>query len=123
MHKQTRSHAGAAFLSYLAGSVLIFGRGVLVHPASSYIGQGPDPQVYIWFLAWWAHALSHHLNPLLPKVVWAPSGGNLAWACDFPLAACLLYPVTRLWGPIVSFRCFGPLRIGLLRPFTIAAAT
>src|SRR5580704_6991822 len=92
----------AAFLSYLALSVLIFGRGVLAHPTDAYIGQGPDPQVYIWFLAWWAHAISHHLNLFFPTVVWAPSGGNLAWACDFPLAACLLYPITRIWGPIVS---------------------
>lgn len=92
----------AAFVSYLALSVLIFGRGVLAHPANVYLGQGPDAQQYIWFLAWWAHAISHRLNPLLVRLVWVPSGANLAWATDFPLAACLLYPITRLWGPIVS---------------------
>jgi hypothetical protein len=92
----------AAFVSYLALSVLIFGRSVIAHPTTVYIGQGPDTQQYIWFMAWWAHAISHHLNPFLTTVAWAPSGGNLAWACDFPLAACLLYPVTRLWGPVVS---------------------
>ena len=91
-----------AFLSYLALSVLIFGRGVLAHPSSAYLGRGPDAQQYIWFIAWWAHAISHHLNPFLTTVVWAPSGGNLAWATDFPLAASLLYPLTRLWGPILS---------------------
>jgi hypothetical protein len=93
--------AAGAFLSYLALSILIFGRGVLVHPASAYIGRGPDPQLYIWFQAWWAYAISHHLNPFLTTAIWAPSGVNLAWATDFPLATYLLYPVTRLYGPIV----------------------
>src|SRR5438105_3730620 len=79
----------AAFVSYLALSVLIFGRGVLAHPANVYLGQGPDAQQYIWFMAWWAHAISHRLNPLLVTLVWVPSGANLAWATDFPLAACL----------------------------------
>jgi hypothetical protein len=94
--------AAGAFLSYLALSLLFFGRGVLAHPASVYLGRGPDPQLYIWFQAWWAHAISHHLNPFLTTAVWAPSGVNLAWTTDFPLATCLLYPITRIWGPIVA---------------------
>jgi len=49
-----------------------------------------------------AYAISHHLNPFLTTAVWAPSGVNLAWATDFPLATLLLYPITRLYGPIVS---------------------
>jgi hypothetical protein len=94
--------AGRAFLSYLALSVLFFGRGVLADPAASYIGRGPDAQAYVWFLAWFAYAISHRLNPLLTTVVWVPSGANLTWTTNFPLAAGLLYPVTRLYGPIVS---------------------
>jgi hypothetical protein len=94
--------AAGAFLSYLALSLLIFGRGVVAHPTTAYLGRGPDPQLYIWFQAWWAHALSHHLNPFVTTAVWAPSGVNLAWSTDFPFATCLLYPITRLYGPIVS---------------------
>jgi hypothetical protein len=94
--------AVSAFLSYLAVSLLIFGRGVLANPASVYLGRGPDAQQYIWFLAWWAHAISHHVNPFLTTAIWAPSGANMAWTTDFPLAACLLYPITRLWGPIAA---------------------
>src|ERR1700682_4838667 len=95
-------YAAGAFLSYLALSVLFFGRGVLTHPASVYLGRGPDAQQYIWFIAWWAHAVSHRLNPFLTSAVWAPSGANLAWTTDFPLASCLLYPITLGWGPIAS---------------------
>lgn len=94
--------AAAAFLSYLALSLLFFGRGAFAHPASTYVGRGPDVQQYIWFLAWWARAISHRLNPFLTTLVWAPSGVNLAWTTDFPLAGGLLYPITRLWGPIAA---------------------
>jgi hypothetical protein len=94
--------AAGALLSYMGLSLVFFGRGVVLHPASIYIGKGPDPQQYIWFLAWWAHAITHHLNPLRTSSVWVPWGANLAWTTDFPLAACLLYPITRAWGPIVS---------------------
>ncbi len=94
--------AAGAFLSYLALSLLIFGRGLLADPATAYLGRGPDALANIWFFAWWAHAIAHHLNPFETTAVWAPSGVNLAWTTTFPLASCLLYPVTRLYGPIVS---------------------
>jgi hypothetical protein len=94
--------AVGALLSYLALSVLFFGRGLLAHPTTVYIGLGPDPQQHIWFMAWWAHAISYHLNPFLTTAIWAPPGVNLAWTTDFPLATVLLYPITRLCGPTVS---------------------
>jgi hypothetical protein len=95
--------AAGAFLLCLALSVLIFGRAVIAHPATVYVGRGPDPQLYIWFMAWWAHAISHGVNPFLTSVIWAPSGVNLAWTANMPLAAWLVYPVTRGFGPIVSY--------------------
>ena len=94
--------AAAAFVSYMTLSLLIFGRGLLANPADAYLGRGPDALLNIWFFAWWAHAISHHLNPFLTTAIWAPSGVNIAWTTNFPLASCLLYPVTRLYGPIVS---------------------
>ena len=95
--------AAGAFLLYLVLSLLIFGRAVIGHPQTVYLGRGPDPQLYIWFMAWWAHAISHGLNPFLTNVIWAPSGVNLAWTANMPLAAWLVYPVTRGAGPIVSY--------------------
>jgi hypothetical protein len=94
--------AAGAFLSYLAFSLLIFGRGLLAHPPAFYLGRGPDALANIWFFAWWAHAIAHHANPFETASVWAPSGVNLAWTTTFPLASCLLYPVTRLYGAIVA---------------------
>jgi hypothetical protein len=95
--------AAGAFLVYLALSLLAFGRAIAGHPASVYVGRGPDPQLYIWFMAWWAYAISHSVNPFLTNVIWAPSGVNLAWTANMPLAAWLVYPVTRVFGPIVSY--------------------
>jgi hypothetical protein len=95
--------AAEAFLLYLALSLLIFGRAIVGHPASVYVGRGPDPQLYIWFMAWWAYAISHGVNPFLTDVIWAPSGINLAWTANMPLEACLVYPITRAFGPIVSY--------------------
>ncbi len=95
--------AAGAFLVYLTLSLLIFERAVIGHPATGYVGRGPDPQLYIWFMGWWAHAISHGLNPFLASVIWAPSGVNLAWTANMPLAAWLVYPITRGFGPIVSY--------------------
>ena len=95
--------AAGAFLRYLVLSVLIFGRAIVEHPASVYVGRGPDPQLYIWFMAWWAYAISHGVNPFLTSVIWAPSGVNLAWTANMPLAAWLVYPITRICGPIVAY--------------------
>jgi hypothetical protein len=95
--------AAGAFLVYLALSMLIFGRAIVGHLASVYVGRGPDPQLYIWFMGWWAYAISHGVNPFLTSVIWAPSGVNLAWTANMPLAAWLVYPITRIFGPIVSY--------------------
>ena len=94
--------AATAFVSYLSLSLLIFGRGLLANPAGAYLGRGGDALLNIWFVGWWSHAISHHLNPFMTTAIWAPEGVNIAWTTNFPLASCLLYPITRLFGPIVS---------------------
>ncbi len=95
--------ASSVFLLYLALSILIFGRAIIAHPTASYIGRGPDPQLYIWFIAWWAHSIANWNNPLLTGAIWAPGGVNLAWTANMPLAAIAVYPITRLFGPIAAY--------------------
>jgi len=95
--------ASSVFLFYLALSVLIFGRAIVAHPTTWYIGRGPDPQLYIWFIAWWAHSIANWNNPLLTGAIWAPGGVNLAWTTNMPLAAIAVYPITRLFGPIAAY--------------------
>jgi len=85
-------------------SVLLFGVRVLPHPGRLYVGGlTTDPQVFIWSLAWWPHALLHGENPFVTSEVWAPVGVNLAWAQTAPALALALSPLTYLAGPVVSY--------------------
>ena len=91
------------FLAYQALSLFIFGGPALRHPADCYTGMGTDPTIHMWCLTWWPYALSHHLNPFLTKVVWAPTGVNLTWADSMAGLSLLGWPITWAWGPVVSW--------------------
>lgn len=95
----------AVFAAFAAISVALFGQPVLGDPTHRFIGNPvwPDPDFFIWAMAWWPHALSHGLNPLWTHAVWAPHGYNLAWATGAPGPSLLMWPVTALWGPVASY--------------------
>jgi hypothetical protein len=93
----------AAFFVYLVFSMLFFGRAVGGGLSSFYVGDGPDPPQSIWFLAWWAHALANRINPLFTRALWAPSGFNLSWTTNIPLAAWLMLPVTHALGAVATY--------------------
>jgi hypothetical protein len=97
-----RQALGAFFL-YLGLSVLFFGRGLIGHFSTWYIGRGPDSAAFIWFLDWWAYAATHRVNPFLTKLLFAPVGVNLAWATTIPLAGWFAVPITSAFGPIVTY--------------------
>ncbi len=85
-------------------SVLFFGVRVLAHPGRVYVGGlTTDPQVLIWSLAWWPHAILHAQNPLVTKEIWVPEGVNLAWTQTAPALALALAPLTLAAGPIVAY--------------------
>lgn len=88
---------------YLGLSVLFFGRSLLGHPTERYLGAGADPSQFMWYLRWWPYALAHHLNPFLPRVIWAPTGVDIAWAASIPLPSLLAYPLTATIGLIPTF--------------------
>src|SRR5215469_14917657 len=95
-----RHHLGALLL-YLYASVLFFGRGVIAHPGSYYIGTGPDPSQFIWYLVWWPWAILHRLNPVYTNAVWSPTGFNLMWSTSIPGPSLAFAPITYMFGPIV----------------------
>lgn len=94
---------GLALLLYLGLSVAYFGWPVLTDPRHYTVGSGVDPDLFVWFLAWWPHAVAHGLNPFHTTLVWAPDGLNLAWTTSIPTGALLLAPVTLAFGPVVAF--------------------
>lgn len=74
-----------------------------VSPSTRTIGSGGDGPDFVWFLAWMAFALEHHLNPLFTTYMNAPRGVNLAWQTPAPLITLLASPLTVWLGPLVAY--------------------
>src|ERR1700722_12875420 len=70
-----------AFLVYLAISVFWY-RSVVAHLGSNCAcGLSVDPgdsADFVWWFAWFVHALGHGLPLMHPTVIWTPTGINLA---------------------------------------------
>jgi hypothetical protein len=72
--RTTLTYLGALAI-FAALSTVIFGSPLITRGFSAYrLGDtvAGDPQIYIWGLAWYPHALSHGLDPLQTAAVWAP---------------------------------------------------
>jgi hypothetical protein len=93
----------AALAGYCLLSFLYFGLPVASHPGGSYIGNGSDPEIFIWSFAWWPHAMLHGQNPFHTHAIWAPEGYNLAWATSVPGLALAFAPLTLVAGPVVAY--------------------
>ncbi len=76
---------------------------MLRHFRRDLIGGGSDPQLFVWSLGWWPHAVIHGLNPFVTHVLWAPHGSNLVWTTSVPGLALLLAPVTLAAGPGAAY--------------------
>jgi hypothetical protein len=92
---------------YLALSIVLFGLPVIGHLSSHIIAYDPgDPSVYMFFFAWWPHALLHGLNPFITHAILYPQGYNLEWAASSPLLSIVLAPITLAFSPAVSWNVF-----------------
>jgi hypothetical protein len=97
-----RPPAAVALGAYLAAAGLMFGLPMIEH-GGRIIGYGSDPQIFVWALAWWPHALLHGLDPINTRAIYYPEGLDLAHGAMVPAAAILLWPVTAILGPIGSY--------------------
>ncbi|MGA2008934.1 MAG: hypothetical protein ABSH51_00155 [Solirubrobacteraceae bacterium] len=89
---------------YAALSLVLFGGPVVGHLDSRIIASDTiDSSQFMWFFAWWPHALLHGLNPFVTHVMFVPSGFNLTWSTAMPGPAILLSPVTLAFGPAVTW--------------------
>jgi hypothetical protein len=100
---RSRLEGLGALLAFLVISIGYFGAPVLAHPSKNLVGFGTDPGVFVWFFAWWPHALGHGLNPFITHAVWAPAGFNLAGTTAVPGPSLVALPLTEAFGPIVAF--------------------
>jgi hypothetical protein len=85
-------------------SLALFGGSVLGHFGSRIIAADQiDSSQFMWFFAWWPHAIVHGLNPFISHAMFAPEGVNLTWSAAMPGPSILLAPVTLTAGPVVSW--------------------
>lgn len=66
-------------------------------------GQGTDPFAFLWFLAWWPHAVEAHLSLLMTNLVWYPVGVSLPWVTSIPALSLIFAPLTAAAGPVVTY--------------------
>jgi hypothetical protein len=89
---------------YALLSLLLFGVPVLGHLGSRIVASDSlDSSAFMWFLAWWPHALLHGLNPFVTHAMFVPEGFNLTWAAAMPGPSVVLSPVTLAFGPVVTW--------------------
>lgn len=93
-----------AFAIYLAVFIAVYARPVLRNlSAPNLLQYFTDPNFYIWSLQWWPYAVGHGINPLFSGQIGAPQGYSLAWASTAPSVGLLMWPVTAVFGVLVSY--------------------
>ncbi|HVA83356.1 MAG TPA: hypothetical protein VNF28_00495 [Candidatus Binataceae bacterium] len=102
-----------ALALYFVLAALFFARGLEGRWSTAYIGKGVDPQLLMWLVAWWPHALSHGLNPLYTRAAWAPDGVNLAWSTCMPLVSLPAVPLVLTMGPVFTYNLACVVAVGL----------
>lgn len=91
-------------LLYGGLALLVWGPWVLDDPSSKLLAANDlDPSAYLWFFAWWPHALLNGLDPFYSDLIFVPDGYNLAWVTSMPGPSLLLSPVTLALGPEITF--------------------
>jgi hypothetical protein len=98
-----RFQTASALVIYSATSLFFFGMPLMGHFAHRFIGDRADPMIQMWGLAWWPYALTSRIDPVFTRVLWPPTGYNLAWANTIPGPSIVLCPITWLLGPVVSY--------------------
>ncbi|MEU1688713.1 hypothetical protein [Micromonospora sp. NPDC005707] len=109
--ERRRRHDLSVALVYLAGAVLVTGRGWLdVH--GRLLGSRPSDQGFNeWMLAYAAHAVTHLENPFFTTLQNAPDGVNLMTNVGMQLPGLVLTPVTVLFGPPAAYLVFVTLNL------------
>jgi len=93
-----------AFAIYLTLFLVVYGRAVLRQLGAPELLQFfTDPNFYIWSVGWWPYAVGHGINPLFSASIGAPHGYSLGWATTTPAVGLLMWPVTAVFGVLVSF--------------------
>ena len=82
-------------------SIVLVDHGVSI--TRNLSGQGTDPFAFLWFLAWWPHAVEAHISPLMTNLVWYPIGVSLPWVTSVPALSLIFAPITAVAGAVVTY--------------------
>jgi len=82
-------------------------------PSTTYIGEGPDPISAMWGIGWVPFAIAHGLNPLVSTALNHPTGINLLWNQPVAIPLAVLWPVTALFGAMVTYNLVMTLSLAL----------
>jgi hypothetical protein len=93
----------AAFDLYSAAALVFFGWPLADLSHRCLCDSSPDPEAYMWELAWWPHAIGAGINPFVTHAIWAPDAYNLASVASIPGASLLAFPLTSLVGPLGTY--------------------
>lgn len=89
---------------YLALSFAFFALPIVGTLGSTAIAADEiDSSAYMWFFAWWPHALLEGLHPIRTELIFVPEGYNLAWTTAMPGPSLVLAPVTLALGPLATW--------------------
>ena len=93
-----------ALVIYLVVFILSAGLPLISHLNVPNLRQyWTDVQFYAWALGWWPYAVSHGINPLFTNQIGAPHGYDLSWASTAPTVDLAMWPVTAVFGVVVSY--------------------
>jgi hypothetical protein len=92
----------AAAAGYLALALLVWWGVWSTHPTSTTTCGCGDSALFLWFLAWPAHALAHGLDPFYSAAMSHPGGVNLLANTSELALGVVLAPVTWAFGPVAS---------------------
>src|SRR5207247_3234109 len=93
-----------AYLVYQAIAIVLWAIPILGDPAHRILGtEVGDTRFYEWALRWTPWALEHGRNPIFSDRIFAPTGMDLARTTFIPGPALVMYPITRFFGPLVSY--------------------
>jgi hypothetical protein len=67
----------------------------------------------VWFLSWLPHALEHGHSPLFTTALMAPAGANLMGSTPIFLPSLLLWPLTAVGGPVLSYDVLATVGLAL----------
>jgi len=82
---------------------LLFTLQTWLTPTTRYIGGGPDPMQTMWAMNWVPFALGHGSNVLFTNYVNFPSGIDMLWNQSDALPALVLWPVTAVFGSVLTY--------------------